>query len=241
MTAMAEKMRESGLDTDKARLDSIACDVLRQAKQNVESASQRFLKIVRSDADLMAALFGESVLEQRAEAYLRLRAEDMRPTRDGVSQLSFESQPSNDHSVPASNKVRSSHVELESPATDDRPAPTRGVVSQRTNESQKSKDRHSPPPTKISKVAAARVAKNSIYDMSIGMQLTFRTAKLYDIINNERAGSRYTRMMTLLRTSKQWPDDAAVPDVYSEKELKAIIKKADEALPPLPVEAFSHG
>lgn len=93
--------------------------------------------------------------------------------------------------------------------------------------------------TKISKAAGFAVAM-SLYDKKFGTtSLTFRTASLYDIINAERSGSMYTRLMTLLRTSKAWPKDALLPAVYSEKELQALIERSCEAVPPLPPEALS--
>ena len=242
MTAMAEKLSEAGLDTIRAKLDRVACEELRKAKQNIAIALPRFLKILRPPgAELMEALVGKTVVECQAEAYLRQHADDMRPTRDVGCQNVGESHEASDHHVPAPTNSRSSQTLTDSQADHDRPAPTRGGVSQFHSASHHNDDRPSPPSTKISKLAATRVAKSSIYDMRIGLELTFRTAKLYDIINNERAGSRYTRVMTLLRIRKMWPDDAAVPDVYSEKELRAIIKEADKAVPPLPTEAFTHG
>lgn len=232
MTAMAEKMSEAGLDLARARLDRVACDALRQAQLSLSGGLRSFKKILREDDDLLTAL---------AEPYMRQRHDDMRSTRDGVSQVFRDSQEPDDRSVPAPTKSLLSHADFGSHVSNDRPATSRGGASQQTAESHDADDRTSPSSTSISKLAATRVAKNSIYDMRIGVELTFRTAKLYDIINNERAGSRYTRVMTLLRTRKAWPDDAAVPDVYSEKELRAIMKEADKAMPPLPIEAFTHG
>lgn len=81
---------------------------------------------------------------------------------------------------------------------------------------------------------------SSVYDMRIGTELTFRTARLFDVVNAERAGSRYTRVMTLLRTSKAWPEGATVPQVYSEAELKGLMADADKALASIPTEAIAH-
>lgn len=94
----------------------------------------------------------------------------------------------------------------------------------------------SAPVRKIS-TAGALAAVRSVYDMSIGPNdVRFRTATLFDIVNAERAGSRYTRVMTLLRTRKAWPDGAKLPEVYTERELKDILDEANEAMPPLPLE-----
>jgi hypothetical protein len=115
----------------------------------------------------------------------------------------------------------------------------RGGVSQIAHESQRSGDRPAAPSTRISGHAARSVVK-SVYDMRIGpVEITFRSATLIDVVNAERAGSKYTHVMTTLRTSKHWPKDATLPDVYSEDELATILKQAQDAMPPLPPEVVN--
>src|SRR5690606_19377630 len=125
-----------------------------------------------------------------------------------------------------------------SPGSSDRPAAStlmrEGGESLRPPESQVRGDlpARSAPVRKIG-TAGALAAVRSVYDMSIGPNdVRFRTATLFDIVNAERAGSRYTRVMTLLRTRKAWPDGAKLPEVYTERELKDILDEANEAMPP---------
>ena len=217
----------------KDRLERMAATALQHAAMNPDNALHRFGKAVVQDAGLLAELVGIDLIKERAAAYLRLRLLDIQnQSGDGASQSLDDSQ-----------------------ATSDRPAPTpqhSSRLSQRSHESQRRTDqsaapddtigpkRRVAPSTKISSKAAAAVARSSVYDMRMGTEITFRTAKLFDVINAERAGSRYTHVMTMLRTRKAWPADATVPDVYSEAELKAMLKEANDSLPALPTEALVH-
>lgn len=157
-----------------------------------------------------------ALLEALASQYLRQIAADMRgPNSEGASRLSADSLMSDDRLSPSLSSGRSSLNPSDS-------------------------HRRVPAPTKISRAAAIAVA-TSVYDRRIGpSDVSFRTATLFDIVNAERAGSRYTRAMSLLRTRKAWPEGATLPSVYTEAELASILDEAAQAMPPIPLEV-AHG
>lgn len=259
MTKMKDKLNDAGIDTARARLAELVKKANERFGNNRTLAFTRLRKTVCGDAELLLALVGPEIADAKLNA---LMTEVQRGS--GGGQCRFESQESHDRPAPTpSNGSRGSHcrvesqeepdpsvtsstrggvsqASLESQRRIDRPAaPSRGGVSQDPRESQSDTDRPSPPSTKISKAAAETVARQSIYDLHIGFDITLRNADLITIINSERRGSKYTRYMTLLRTSKRWPKGAKVPDVYSERELRSLLVEAEKAIPPLPLEAHN--
>ena len=225
MTAMAEKMKAAGLDTDKARLDSIACDVMRQAKQNVEVALRRFSNILRADGALLDAL---------ARPHLRQIAADMRPTRDGVSHNVAESQSHADHSVSASNKVRSSQRRYDSQTEHDRPAPTRGGASHLTNDSHAGRDRLSPPIKAVKpllKAAANAKLVDPVYQARISKHIDFCIADIshYHFLNLDIALAGPLAVKKALE-KETFPDmHTPIKDFMSRDRLKKIVAAAEHA------------
>lgn len=241
MTDIAEKLKGAGADTDSAQLRGLAENCLKRANQNYPLAFRRF---VESLSGPVMALMGREKVHSAADGYLKSVQDDMKGSRIGASHKAGGSlNPTDRPDSSSSNSSRLSLLSRESQSDTDRPAAplTRDdAASQITPESHKTDDHRVAPATRIGSRAAASVAMSSVYDMTLGSSLTFRNAYLADIINGERAGSKFTRVMTLLRTRKAWPEGATVPQVYSERELKQILDEAQNAIPPLPLEA-QHG
>lgn len=209
-------------------------------RDKLENLIDRALQKANGDADAAAQVLLPTILKSGLAAVLLSAYLE---TRNGASQTFLESQQHRDRpdSAPQESS-RPSHKFCEGLRGTDRPAApsTRSPSSQTRVDSHRSDDRRAAPPAKLSRTAAASIARNSVYDRHLGTGLTLRKAKLWDIINEERRGSSYTRAMTLFRIRKEWPADASLPDVYSEAEVQAILTEARDAMPPVPLEA-RHG
>ena len=77
-TALGEKLKSAGVDTDAALLNSIAVDLLRKNGLAPRRALNEFVNEVRDAKSLMTALHSREETEQVAIEYLQRVARDMR-------------------------------------------------------------------------------------------------------------------------------------------------------------------
>lgn len=219
---MKHKLKEAGINTNKAVLKVAAENALRRSKQNFDRALSRFLIVLRGDPELLEAL---------AVPFLRQCQRDM----EGSGSLnSIERLNDHDH-APDLSSSRPSPTIGESHRRPDRPAAplTRDdVASPNAFDIQCKHDRSVvPAPKKIATVSTdmKRVArKTDVYDTVIGNSISFRNAVLYDLINGKRAGDTVSYVCGTIIDEFHFPDmyDTKVPDIVPAPRLKAILAEA---------------
>jgi len=252
---MENELRKAGIDVDHARLTEIAFETLRHFERNMAKATRSVRTSVISDGRLMAALIGHEELNNRIEAFLRDRIDDMNAGR-GVSQFGDDSQRHLDHptsppnqteegagaSLSAEKKVtpppsscqrgRLSQREHESlPYSDQPSAPTAGDgVSHANVDRQRDTDRPAPG-TSISRSAACAVAGSGIWNKRVmsHFEKTYGEITQYDLMNLRIN----TAVMLELRKGLEdvrWPGlHVPLKDFEDPDRIEALSQRVDAA------------
>jgi hypothetical protein len=233
MNELENKLRDAGVDVDRARLTEIAFDALRRLP-NQHSAARSVATTVLGDAGLLAALLGRDTIMTAVAEFVSARANDM---RGGASQPADESQSAGDRPSPASftppsgslGQAESHHsgdpgsaapstsgaasrARIESQALidrSDRSPSTAGGASLTGKESHGKPDRPtSLPRTSISKTAAQAVAKShSVFNVRLGAETTLGDMTRFDAINMRRKTTAFAHILDRTLTEIRWPDD----------------------------------
>lgn len=230
---MELKLRQAGIDTDRARLYEAVCAALRSTRLDPDRALGRVLSALREDTKLLTAL---------VRLYVQQCADDM---RGGVSQSDVESHHATDRPIPAplDSSGGGSHYHDESHrASDPSPAPSSpaGARQCRTESQPGIERRAEPAPTKIPKAVAVAFARGEItgsrsaFDIRLGTHLHFRDATIDDLVNGERGGNRVAYVCRRLREEFNWTSrDQKVPDLVTEAQFKEILDSSQRSLGPV--------
>jgi hypothetical protein len=216
---MAKKLRDAGVDVDHARLTELAFNAIKFAKGDVGAATDRLLSVVMNNGRLLAALMelSEAKIRERAAQFIGERTTDMRGSSRGQGDSATKS-GSGSQSLNAGQY-----------GADPASAAGGGAASQVVGDSHLSPVRRPAPVSEEMRTAAVAVAR-SVFDERISESIGFvwRDLTGHKLVN-VLIKSEWLGAIGWLLLPKWGGRDLyrPLPEVVSEKELKAIIAKAD--------------